>query len=79
VSSHGAVGDHRQAESQVVFGDGVADDVAFLRHIDAAVAQRLLDGVDAQVDAAGRPRQRARDRRLANAGSAVDEDQRDHS
>ena len=64
-------------QPQVVFGHRVADGIALPFDREAAIAQRLLDRIDAQGDTARGARQLARDRRLADGGKTVDENQPD--
>jgi hypothetical protein len=73
-----AVGDHGAAEPQIVGRDRLGDPVAGLIHraaVRTGVAQRLLDRIDAQVHGADLASERPRERRLADARRAAEDDQ----
>ncbi len=69
------IGDDGAAEAEVVGGEAVGDGVAFGRGGGALVAQRLLDGVDADVGGAEIGGETAGDGGFAGAGEAGEGDE----
>jgi hypothetical protein len=73
-----AVGDHGAAEPQIVGRDRIGDPIAGVIHraaVRTGVTQRLLDRIDAQVHGADLASERARERGLADARRAAEDDQ----
>jgi Putative binding domain, N-terminal/Viral BACON domain len=63
------------AEPKVVFGDRIADGVAFALHLPSGVTQGLFDGVDSHMHGADRSGQFARDSGLADTRESAEHNQ----
>ncbi len=70
-----AVGNDRAPRAKIVFRHGVGHLVSLTLDLIASPAQRLFDRVDPQVYRADRSRKLARDRRLADARQATEDDE----
>jgi len=70
-----AVGDDGPPCAKVIFRHGVGDIVSLTFDAIACPAQLLLDRVDPEVHRSDRPRELARDRRLADARQPTEDDQ----